>query len=432
MQMAARSPADPGGGQPSVPVRHWLLLALLVASICINYADRGSVSVAAKGIADQLRLNADDLGKLFSAFFWTYAAFQMIAGWAIDRYNVYRLYAYCFAAWSVATALTGFANGFTTIFCFRLLLGMAESIAYPAYSKIIAATFAEEERGKANAFIDAGSKLGPAFGMLVGGTIAAYFGWRAMFLTLGIASLIWLVPWRSVAPRQFTQHPDHRGDGPPLAEIFQQRAAWGTFFGLLCSNWAWYFMLTWLPPYFVRERHFSQELMATYGSLPFWAVATASIVGGILSDRWISRGGSPTRVRKTFVIGGLLSATVILPAAVAESPHVAMVLLTTSAGAFGFFSSNVWAVTQTLAGPSAAGKWTGIQNTFGNVAGILAPRITGWIVYETGSFYWAFVLAAVMLVLAGCSYIFLVRNVQPVKWKTQVTVNQKKDSGNWK
>jgi MFS family permease len=416
MQIAARSWTKPADGEP-VANRRWMLLALLVASICINYVDRGSVSVAHKGIADELHLNADDLGKLFSAFFLTYASFQMIAGWAIDRYNVYRLYAYCFAGWSVATALTGFASGFATIFCLRLLLGTAESVAYPSYSKIIAATFVEEERGKANAFIDAGSKLGPALGLLAGGTIAAYFGWRAMFLSIGICSLLWLAPWKAVAPREFTRHRDHRGDGPPMLEIFGRREAWGTFIGLLCSNWVWYFMLTWLPPYFIRERHFSQELMATYGSLPFFAVAGSSIVGGIVSDRWIARGGSATRVRKTFVIGGLMSATLMLLAAVAHSPHVAMALLTISAAAFGLFSSNVWAVTQTLAGPGAAGKWTGIQNTFGNVAGILAPRVTGWIVFVTGSFYWAFVIASGMLVVAACSYVILVPKVEGLQWR---------------
>jgi len=430
MQIAGLSWPKSAGGEPLID-RRWLLLALLVASICINYVDRGSVSVAHKGIADELGLNADDLGKLFSAFFLTYAAFQMIAGWAIDRYNVYRLYGYCFAAWSLATALTGFASGFATIFCLRLLLGTAESVAYPAYSKIIAATFNEDERGKANAFIDAGSKLGPALGLLVGGTIAAYFGWRAMFLAIGIGSLLWLLPWKAVAPREFTRHQDHQGDGPSMLEIFKRREAWGTFVGLLCSNWAWYFMLTWLPPYFVRERHFSQELMATYGSVPFFAVATASIVGGIVSDRWIARGASATRVRKTFVIGGLMSATVMLAAAVADSPHVAMLLLTIAAAAFGLFSSNVWAVTQTLAGPAAAGKWTGIQNTFGNVAGILAPRVTGWIVYATGSFYWAFVIASGMLVVAGFSYVILVRRVEPVSWSpTKVTVTEPKIPGN--
>lgn len=417
MQIASGRELNPDSGATAKPLRHWLLLALLVVSICVNYIDRGSLAVAAKGLTEELGLNAKTLGKLLSAFFWTYAGFQMIAGWAIDRYNVYRLYAVCFAVWSAATALTGLAGGFASIFVLRLLLGVAESIAYPAYSKILAASFPEHERGRANAFIDAGSKLGPAFGLLIGGTITAQFGWRAMFLIIGGASLLWLLPWRMIAPRDFTRHAEDSGTGPPLLAIFRHREAWGTFLGLLSSNWAWYFMLNWLPPYFVRERKFSEQLMATYGSLPFWSVAIASMLGGAISDALIARGASPTRVRKSFLIGGLLSSTILVPAAIVESPHLAMLLLATSAAAFGCFSSNVWAVTQTLAGPAAAGKWTGIQNTFGNLAGIAAPYVTGWIVYSTGHFYWAFVLSAIMLILSAASYIFLVRRVEPVSWE---------------
>src|SRR4051812_31590167 len=135
MQTAPGREQNPGVGAAAKPMKHWLLLALLVISVCINYIDRGSLGIAAKGLTEELRLNAKTLGILLSAFSWTYAGFQMVAGWAIDRYNVYRLYAICFAVWSAATALTGVAGGFASIFVLRLFLGVAESIAYPAYSK---------------------------------------------------------------------------------------------------------------------------------------------------------------------------------------------------------------------------------------------------------------------------------------------------------
>jgi MFS family permease len=417
-----RSAAPESAPQPvwhRAGASRWVLLALLVVSICLNYIDRGSVSVASKGIADELQLGPRDLGKLFSAFFWTYASFQLVAAWAIDRFNVYKAYGICFVAWSLATAMTGAAAGFAVIFMLRLFLGMAESIAYPAYSKIIAATFAEKERGKANSFIDAGSKLGPMLGTLVGGTIAAHYGWRAMFYVLGGASLLWLVPWNRLAPRSFTRHADDAGPSVSLAAVLSRREAWGTYLGLAFANWNWYFMLTWLPQYFVRERHFSEQLMATYGAVPYAAVAVASAMGGIVSDALIARGASPTKVRKRFVVTGLLSSSIIFAAVMVKSPHEAVLLLSLAAAAFGCFSSNHWAITQTLAGPDAAGKWTAVQNTFGNLAGIAAPYATGWIVAETGEFYWAFALAAVMAVIGALSYILLVPQVRPVPWSEQ-------------
>lgn len=127
--------------------------------------------------------------------------------------------------------------------------------------------------------------------------------------------------------------------------------------------------------------------MAVFGSIPFLGVALASVFGGWLSDRLISRGASPGRVRKAFVVTGLLMATLLLPAALAPTPFASIALLTAACLSFGLFTSNVWAVTQRLAGPAAAGKWTGIQNTFGNISGILAPFATGFIVQETHSFF---------------------------------------------
>jgi MFS family permease len=352
-----------------------------------------------------------------SAFFWTYAAFQIPAGWLIDCRNVYRVYAVCYFVWSAATALTGFANSYSTIFGLRLILGGAESVAYPSYSKIIASAFEERQRGLTNALIDAGSKLGPYLGLLIGGKIIAHSNWRVMFISIGVVSMVWLGPWLLAIRGGVGRRAATTEGGPGLLEIFNRRAAWGTFIGLLCANYAWYFLLTWLPSYFRRERRFSVDEGAVFGSIPFLGVALASVLGGWLSDRLISRGASPGRVRKAFVVSGLLLATLLLPAALASTPQASIALLTAACLSFGLFTSNVWAVTQRLAGPAAAGKWTGIQNTFGNISGILAPFATGFIVQKTHSFFLAFAAACAVLILGACSYLFLVRRVEPVDWR---------------
>jgi sugar phosphate permease len=103
---------------------------------------------------------------------------------------------------------------------------------------------------------------------------------------------------------------------------------------------------------------------------------------------------------------------------VVEDPKLSLALLTAACLSFGLFTSNIWAVTQSLAGTSAAGKWTGIQNTFGNLSGVLAPYFTGWIVAETHSFLGAFIAACTALLISASSYILLVRRVEPVRWST--------------
>jgi len=137
----------------------------------------------------------------------------------------------------------------------------------------------------------------------------------------------------------------------------------------------------------------------------------------LISDRWIARGGAPTRVRKFFAVTGLLTGTLLIPAAIVEDRIVCMVILVVASLCYGMHSSNLWAVTQTLAGPAASGKWTGLQNAFGNLAGVVAPYLTGWIVNETHSFVLAFVAAAVAAAGGGLSFLLVVGKVEPIKWK---------------
>jgi MFS family permease len=396
---------------------HWMVLALLVVSVAINYVDRGNLSVAGRDLGAELHLPPDRLGLVFSAFFWTYALFQIVAGWLIDRYDVVRVYAVCYLIWSLATSCTGLVSTLGALFALRLLLGMSESVAYPSYSKIIAANFREERRGIANALIDAGSRAGPAFGVLIGGLILEHYGWRIMFLAIGAVSLLWLLPWIAVAPRVATETAEQRAAGQVgFAQILSRRESWGSFFALFSGNYAWYFLLTWMPPYLLMERHYSRHAMAIYGWLPFAALATSSLGGGWLSDRLIAGGATAIRVRRTFVVGGLTFATILIASSLSHDQRLAMGLMIVACISLGLYSSNIWASTQTMAGTEAAGKWTGAQNAFGNLAGVIAPYITGLIVRDTGSFHLAFVSVGVVLVLGALSFLLLVRGEAPIRW----------------
>ena len=152
-------------------------------SALINYIDRTTLSVAATDIQRELHLTNTQLGALQSAFFATYALCQLsfVAGWVAGRFHVGWVLAIGFFLWSGATALTGFATAFAMIFALRLLLGIGESVTYPVYSRILASEYPEHHRGFANALIDAGTKAGPALGILVGGLLVSQVGWRIFF-----------------------------------------------------------------------------------------------------------------------------------------------------------------------------------------------------------------------------------------------------------
>jgi MFS family permease len=405
---------ETSAGQPRV----WRLVLLLFVSLMINYVDRGILSVAAPVLARELVLSPEQLGLLFSAFFWTYSAFQLLSGRLVDRYGVKWLYAAGFTVWSLATAGTALVSNFGNLFTMRLALGVGESVAYPAVSYLIVRNFAADRRGLPNSLIDAGVKSGPALATLVGGLLVERYGWRPLFLVVGFASLFWLLPWIAWMPRDQPSRLADTGRATGTLQILRLRAGWGTCLGMFALGYIWYFLLTWLPSYLVSARGLSMRDMAVLGSFAFLSNGLASVAGGWVSDRWIARGASPTRVRKGFAVTGLVGCGfLLLCAAMVSDAQVSAGFFILACVALGLLTSNVWAITQTLAGPLAAGNWSGIQNAIGNLGGVVAPYVTGVIVSRVHSFVPAFVAAFVVGVIGGCTYLFVLREISPIHWR---------------
>jgi MFS transporter, ACS family, D-galactonate transporter len=407
---------------------HWFALVLLTISVGINYLDRGNLSVALSHIERDIHLDKQNLGQLSMAFFLTYSLFQIAAGKLIDRFNVNWVYAAGYLLWSAATAATGFArdvhfpgftiDSFSLLFGLRLLLGTGESVAYPAYSKIITGSFPEGLRGTANAAIDAGSKIGPALGVMIGVKLVQHLDWRGMFIAIGAASMLWLMPWCLVAPKLKLRQDTSKIVAPGYGEILSKRAFWGTVIGLFGANYTWYLLLTWLPYYLEKDRHYSN--LALFSSLPFWGIAVSSMSAGLLADSLIRRGKVAARVRQTTICLGLLGCCLfMLPGVMVENQSIAMTLLVIACICLGGFSSNHWALAQTLAGPGAAGPWTALQNCMANFAGVAAPWITGSIVNQAHSFPLAFAVSCVILLISVGGYWFVIGNQTRVRWSTE-------------
>jgi MFS family permease len=414
----ARVSARAGRAGP-LSASQWVVLLLLAISGFINYIDRTTLSVATTDIQREMHLSYTEVGSLQAAFFAAYALCQIssLAGWVVGRFHAGWVLACGFFLWSGATALTGAAATFEVIFALRLLLGIGESVTYPAYSRILACEYPEHHRGFANALIDAGTKAGPALGVLLGGLLVAQLGWRVFFYVLGGGSLLWLIPWLAAMPKGKSAVREDASKVPSIGAILRQRAVWFTSFGQFCGNYYWYFLITWLPAYLEKERHFPKQKMALFGWFPFLAIAVSAIVSGWISDRLIERGYSPTLVRRGFAGAGMALGSAIVGVALVRADAAAMALLTLACLFYGFYASNLFAITQTLAGPHAAGKWTSLQNGFANFAGVLAPWITGRMVDATGGFYFAFLLAGCFALAGAANYVLGVGPIEPVEFR---------------
>ena len=398
-------------------VSTWLV-ALLVLAMFINYADRGSLSVASPVLKDQLAITNSQMGLLLSAFFWTYAFAQPFAGWLTHRFDVRIVLAGGLALWGCATFFSGFANSFLVLFALRTLLGLGESVIFPANARIISC-LPETLRGGINGCISAGMALGPSLGTLASGLILATWGWRAVFLTLGAVSLLWLPLWLTVPKlRETEDHQAHAERIPTFAEILSQRALWGVAAGHFCANYQYYLLLTWLPLFLVKSVHLSLVAMTWVGASVFAMQSLASIVGGALSDFVLRRGLPATAVRKGSVLIGAVGCGVMLFFAAFASAQWVVLWLVLSAVCQGIVSPMIFTIGQTLSGPTAGGRWMGVQNLVGNLAGISAPIITGVIVDRTGSFRDAFLIAAALSVVAFFAWAIVIERVAPVAWRS--------------
>jgi MFS family permease len=393
-----------------------VLVLLLTAAVMLNYMDRGTLAVAAPLMKQELGLSATGFGIAVSAFFWVYAPIQLLIGWLCDRVCVYRLFAASLALWAISTALMGLVGGVVTLVALRVLLGLGESIAFPGSSKMIARHVPDARRGIANASVASAIALGPALGTLLGGVLMVSFGWRAMFVALGLVTLLWLVPWWIVV-RPLTREGFVvvRQTPFPVSRLLRTRALWTMSVGHFLSNYGFYILLAWLPLYLVKSRGYSIEIMTLLTTATYVSQAASALLWGWLSDRWVASGASEATVRKTILALGQVGAGAailgILSSAGDLSLAVSLVLFGSGVAAI---SSNVFAVAQIFAGPRASGSWLGVQNCIGNFSGIVGPIVTGMLIDRTGTYDAAFMLAAAITAGGGLWWWLAVPRMVPL------------------
>lgn len=396
----------------------WTIVGLLAAALFINYVDRGAVPTALNLIQDDLGFSPQQLGLLLSAFWWLYALLQFPVGWLVERFGAQRLLGAGLALWACATMLVGVVHSFAALLALRLLLGVGESVGFPSVSKLLATVVPVRSLGLANGIVAFGYLFGPAVGSLAGGLLMIQYGWRSAFWVFGALSLLWLLPWSRV---RLPARPAavNAGSDPPLKALLKRPELWGTSLGLFSVNYAFYFTLTWLPFYVVREHGFSTGKMARFTFLAYVVHALSGLVAGWIIDRVVA-GGKHASLAYKSVMGathiGFVACMVCIALAPAPWALAAIFAYQVLDGAN---SPGVFGIPQILAGPRAAGRWVGIQNGIGNFAGVIAPALTGFLVGRSQHFTSAFLVAAVVSVLGVVGWVFMIPQVAPLEWRAR-------------
>jgi MFS family permease len=399
----------------------WIVL-LMAAALLINYIDRGNLATVAPQIQHDLKLTSTQLGLLLGAFFYTYVLFMAPVGWLSERYGAKPVLAIGVAIWSAATLLTGFVGGFVSLFLLRLALGVGESVAFPATSKMLASKLDPAHTGLANGVLGFGYLFGPAIGTVLGGYLVVRYNWRWTFFVFGGLSLLWLIPWLRTRVHEpvlaHRQDDPVAADAPTYPELLRQRGLWGASLGHFAANYNFYFILAWLPTYLETSRGFSVEKMAAVASAAYGINAISALAGGWFSDRWVQSGRSATVAYKSLMGLNHLFSIFCMAGLVLLPEREAIACLFGYEVVLGLASPGVFAIPQIMAGPTATGRWVGIQNLCGNLSGLVAAPVTGLLVdLMHGRFEGGFALAALVNVLGLVGWIGIMPGVTPIDWK---------------
>ncbi len=388
------------------------MIFLIVMITVINYFDRSAISYAILPIQKDLNLNDVQFGAIGSGLGIGYLFMTLFGGILVDKYGSIKVWAIGAFFWSAVTICMGFAQGFASFFCLRILLGIAEGIHFPALIKTVADWLDVKSRARFLSF----SLLGVPLSSVLGAPLITYLieaaSWRSMFYILGALGLIWCVLWRLF----------FRGrENPHLSTVHLsgkvKKIHWKTYLKSkpLIANCAIYFIfgyilffgLNWLPGYLEKTHQLGLTEAGFLLTLPWIAASLFVVAGGYVSDYLMKKTHS-VRIARTYPIGlGLLLTTIsffFLP--YTENLSVQLVLLSLG---FGFaFSINapIYALNTDLF-PTHPATAQGIISVFFAIAGIISPLLTGWLVQTSHHFYSAMFFVSGLSLLGSLIAFFL-------------------------
>ena len=383
--------------------RLWVLCLSFLVSL-ITYLDRVCISAAAPAMSQDLSLTSMQMGYVFSVFALSYAVFEIPAGWWGDRVGQRSVLTRIVSGWSIFTILTGLARSYPVLLITRFLFGGAEAGAYPTLSRALARWFPADERAWANGVMWTGARLGGAIAPPVAAILIASIGWRATFGLFGCIGFAWCaVFWawfrddpaehKGVNAAELEKIRGNAAPAPsrahfhaPWARIFSSGTVWALFGMYFCSAYGFWFFVSWLPTFLMREHGLSLAKSGVYSSLPLASGAIACVSGGALSDWLVRRTGNVKWSRRAIGAAGfILAAAGFGLASKVRSPLAAVLLLALADGSHDLALPVAWATVTDV-----GGRFGGTTSAFMNMASSLSAMVSSisaaWLATRFGSF----------------------------------------------
>ncbi|MFC7344161.1 MFS transporter [Saccharopolyspora griseoalba] len=417
-----------------IPGMRWAVLSTNVGVLLLNYGDRAALGVAAPLIMAEFGFSQTTMGLIMSAFALTYAPACFLGGALSDRFGPRAVMAGAVAWWSLWTAATAVCFNALTFVVQRLMFGLGEGPQGSVTARTMANWFPKREYATAVGLSFAANPLGAAVGTPVVTVLLVWSGhvWQVPFLVLGGIGLLVAVWWYAVLRDRPEQHPratdaelEHITSGalartavsedeaPPVRSYLRQPAVLANAFAFFGFSWILFMFLSWYPVFLTQEHGIELESLAWAGALPWIAGAVGTALGGIMSDRVARRTQAPFAVRRWSAVLCLgAGALLCLPVAAVGGTASAVGLLAGALLLLYLSNAQFFALVEDSVHPARLGAVTGFVHFCANLAAIVAPAATGFLVDELGSWPAAFGLAG-GLAMAGALALALVRRPSP-------------------
>jgi ACS family glucarate transporter-like MFS transporter len=411
------------------PVGHtrWIVIFCTFVIAAVSYLDRNNISIAASALQKEFSLTNVQLGTVFSAFIMGYAFTQPVAGRIADRFGAARVIAIAIVWWSVFTALlplvpVGLSMSMAILLAVRFFLGIGEAVIFPASNRLVANWIPSRERGLANGLIFAGVGVGGATAPPLITFIMLTHSWRWAFWLCSliglVAAALWMLLVRNSpidSKRVSAEELAYIEAGLPALEPASKPVRWLDIvldrhvlmltLSYFCYGYVAYIFFTWFFKYLSDVRGLNLKSSALYATLPFIAMALASWLGGLTSDKLVAVTGK--RFARCGVAGlsMLVASIFVFVATQVADARVAALVLAGGAGALYFAQSAFWAISADIGGPSA-GSLSGIMNFGSQTGGVVTAALTPVLANALG---WtaSFAITAGVALLGAAAWIFV-------------------------
>lgn len=416
---------------PKLRRMQWVAVGLCTFAIALNYIDRSTLAIGNLSIREEFGITAVGIGALQSAWSLAFAFSQLPVGLIVDRIGSRRLLGWALVLWSVAQAAGGLFTGYMSFLMSRVFLGVFESPAFPASVRTVANFFHPKDRGRPTGLYTIGGDIGRLVGTPLLTALLIAFGWRTMFVAMGVAGLLGAVAWFALyrdpdmaklqgADREYLAA-NEVGERSPVTvaswrRLFGYRSMWGMILGAFCSGYAIWMYGTWLPGYLEMQHHVSIAKTGLLAMIPLGCSIVGSLVGGYVTDR-LAHGGMGLVASRKLPAGAGYVASAAFCAAAAYSTGLAPALTFISASMFflAFAQSGKWTLITAIAPQSYSASVASIQNFGSYIGGTASPLITGLVVDATGSFALALWIGAGVMVAGAALYTVVVRDPIPLE-----------------